>query len=85
MALTPSDSQQLTEATYRSPSFSKSNSLVRSDSVSSQSARENLTSGGRDFLSSVSSELNGLAAQTTSMFSGLFGTYASHLKTHCFV
>lgn len=59
---------------YRSPSFSKSNSLVRSDSLSSQSAREGLTSGGRDFLSSVSSELNGLAAQTTSMFSGLFGT-----------
>ena len=48
----------------------KSGNLVRSDSVSSQ--REGL-SGGRDFLSSVSSELNGLAAQTTSMFSGLFG------------
>ncbi|EFX87953.1 hypothetical protein DAPPUDRAFT_191648 [Daphnia pulex] len=45
--------------------------LVRSDSVSSQ--RDGL-SGGRDFLSSVSSELNGLAAQTTSMFSGLFGS-----------
>ncbi|XP_046450638.1 MAP kinase-activating death domain protein-like isoform X3 [Daphnia pulex] len=50
--------------------------LVRSDSVSSQ--RDGL-SGGRDFLSSVSSELNGLAAQTTSMFSGLFGSKGSKM------
>ena len=42
---------------------------MRSDSISSNSGGNT----GRDFLSSVSSELNGLAAQTTSMFSGFFG------------
>lgn len=29
---------------------------------------------GRDFFSNISSDLNGIAAQTTSMFSDLFGT-----------
>lgn len=52
--------------------------LVRSDSVSSQ--RDGML-GGRDFLSSVSSELNGLAAQTTSIFSGLFGKQYSKCPT----
>ena len=51
--------------------------LVRSDSTSSQVGREALSSG-RDFLSSVSSELNGLAAQTSSLFGGLFGSKNSN-------
>lgn len=49
---------------------------VRSDSASGNSG----SSGGRDFLSSVSSELNGLAAQTTNMFSGLFGNKGRSLQ-----
>ena len=53
--------------------------LVRSDSINSQSgSRESLAAGGRDFLSNMSSELNGLAAQTSSMFTGLFGIYISN-------
>ena len=51
--------------------------IVRSDSTSSQVGREALSSG-RDFLSSVSSELNGLAAQTSSLFGGLFGSKNSN-------
>lgn len=54
--------------------------LVRSDSINSQSgSRESLAAGGRDFLSNMSSELNGLAAQTSSMFTGLFGDYISNI------
>ena len=60
----------------------------RSDSISSnihQAQQQGGSGGGagqsgRDFLSSVSSELNGFAAQTTSMFSGLFGNSYTALQ-----
>lgn len=64
--------QQQSHQSAMQSQTSQHGKLVRSDSVSSQ-RDGNLSSGGRDFLSSVSSELNGLAAQTTSMFSGFFG------------
>uniref|UniRef100_A0A0P6EFU8 MAP kinase-activating death domain protein n=1 Tax=Daphnia magna TaxID=35525 RepID=A0A0P6EFU8_9CRUS len=67
--------QQQQQEIQQPQPVSHAGKLVRSDSVSSQ--RDGL-SGGRDFLSSVSSELNGLAAQTTSMFSGLFGSKGSN-------
>nr|CAH0111902.1 unnamed protein product [Daphnia galeata] len=65
--------QQQSHQSVMQSQTSQHGKLVRSDSVSSQ-RDGNLSSGGRDFLSSVSSELNGLAAQTTSMFSGFFGS-----------
>lgn len=45
-----------------------STSLVHATDMS-----RTLGAGGRDFLSNVSHELNGIAAQTSSMFSGIFG------------
>lgn len=79
---TPSSSQ----AGSMGSTSSRSPGLVRSDSISSQTgSRESISSGGRDFLSSVSSELNGLAAQTTSMFTGLFGkTSSAYPFWNCF-
>ena len=53
--------------------------LNRSDSVTSNIQLQQQQQGG-NFLSNVSSELNGLAAQTTSMFSGLFGNYSIIIK-----
>jgi hypothetical protein len=49
-----------------------SRELVQSD-LSRTAGRDLLGSGGRDFFSNMSSELNGIAAQTSSMFSGIFG------------
>lgn len=48
----------------------------RKDSVSNQLVASDTRSGvGRDFFSNISSDLNGFAAQTSSMFSDLFGTF----------
>ncbi|XP_069682984.1 MAP kinase-activating death domain protein isoform X2 [Periplaneta americana] len=49
-----------------------SRELVQSD-LSRTAGRDLLGAGGRDFFSNMSSELNGIAAQTSSMFSGIFG------------
>ncbi|KMQ93066.1 map kinase-activating death domain protein [Lasius niger] len=47
----------------------------RKDSVSNQLVASDTRSGvGRDFFSNISSDLNGFAAQTSSMFSDLFGS-----------
>lgn len=48
---------------------SSSTQLVASDT---RSGRRDI---GRDFFSNISSDLNGIAAQTSSMFSDLFGTF----------
>jgi len=48
-----------------------STSLVQSDPTRST---------GRDFFSNISSDLNGIAAQTSSMFSDLFGKSSSPTK-----
>ncbi|KDR13172.1 MAP kinase-activating death domain protein, partial [Zootermopsis nevadensis] len=48
-----------------------SRELVQSD-LSRTAGRDLLGAGGRDFFSNMSSELNGIAAQTSSMFSGIF-------------
>ena len=56
----------------------------RSDSISSNiqlQKQQQQTQPGGNFLSNVSSELNGLAAQTTSMFSGFFGNYSTRQLT----
>ncbi|XP_050449435.1 MAP kinase-activating death domain protein isoform X1 [Cataglyphis hispanica] len=46
----------------------------RKDSISNQLVASDTRSGvGRDFFSNISSDLNGFAAQTSSMFSDLFG------------
>lgn len=58
--------------THQSMSAPPSRELVQSD-LSRTAGRDLLGSGGRDFFSNVSSELNGIAAQTSSMFSGIFG------------
>ncbi|XP_023706235.1 MAP kinase-activating death domain protein isoform X5 [Cryptotermes secundus] len=58
--------------THQSMSAPPSRELVQSD-LSRTAGRDILGSGGRDFFSNVSSELNGIAAQTSSMFSGIFG------------
>lgn len=43
------------------------------DSVSNQLVASDTRGVGRDFFSNISSDLNGFAAQTSSMFSDLFG------------
>ncbi|XP_014484936.1 PREDICTED: MAP kinase-activating death domain protein isoform X6 [Dinoponera quadriceps] len=51
------------------------NMMQRKDSVSNQLVASDTRSGvGRDFFSNISSDLNGFAAQTSSMFSDLFGS-----------
>ncbi|KAL0114254.1 hypothetical protein PUN28_011503 [Cardiocondyla obscurior] len=47
----------------------------RKDSISNQLVASDTRGGvGRDFFSNISSDLNGIAAQTSSMFSDLFGS-----------
>jgi hypothetical protein len=58
--------------THQSMPAPPSRELVQSD-LSRTAGRDLLGSGGRDFFSNMSSELNGIAAQTSSMFSGIFG------------
>ncbi|XP_063223567.1 MAP kinase-activating death domain protein isoform X6 [Bacillus rossius redtenbacheri] len=53
-----------------------STSLVQTD-MSRAAGRDLLGSTSRDFFSNMSSELNGIAAQTSSMFSGIFGSKGS--------
>ena len=54
--------------------------MPRKDSNSTQLVAPDSRSGrrdiGRDFFSNISSDLNGIAAQTSSMFSDLFGEYS---------
>jgi hypothetical protein len=57
---------------HQSVPAAPSRELVQSD-LSRTAGRDLLGSGGRDFFSNMSSELNGIAAQTSSMFSGIFG------------
>ncbi|XP_067210370.1 MAP kinase-activating death domain protein isoform X8 [Linepithema humile] len=61
----------------QSPVHSPSSSNMmqqRKDSISNQLVASDTRSGvGRDFFSNISSDLNGFAAQTSSMFSDLFG------------
>ncbi|XP_044254409.1 MAP kinase-activating death domain protein isoform X3 [Tribolium madens] len=61
----------------RADSFSKTGPDSRRDSTSSSTslvATSSVISGAsRDFFSNISSDLNGIAASTTSMFSDLFG------------
>ena len=49
-----------------------SRELVQSD-ISRTAGRDFLGAGGRDFFSNMSSEWNGIAAQTSSVLSGIFG------------
>lgn len=61
----------------RKDSFSKTNDSRRESTSSSTSlvATSSVISGAsRDFFSNISSDLNGIAASTTSMFSDLFGS-----------
>lgn len=71
-------SQSLGES-QQSPVHSPSSPGVtqpRKDSVSNQLVASDTRSGvGRDFFSNISSDLNGFAAQTSSMFSDLFGAF----------
>ena len=66
------DSQQ-------SPPHSPPNSMLqRKDSgtqLVSSDSRNQRREIGRDFFSNISSDLNGIAEQTSSMFSGFFGAY----------
>ncbi|XP_032675426.1 MAP kinase-activating death domain protein isoform X6 [Odontomachus brunneus] len=51
------------------------NMTQRKDSISNQLVASDTRGGvGRDFFSNISSDLNGFAAQTSSMFSDLFGS-----------
>ncbi|GLH13288.1 MAP kinase-activating death domain protein [Gryllus bimaculatus] len=50
-----------------------SSSLVQTD-LSRAAGRDLLGASSREFFSNMSSELNGIAAQTSSMFSGIFGS-----------
>nr|CAD7195325.1 unnamed protein product [Timema douglasi] len=67
----PPKPQQLPLQHHHQPASSPtpSTAMVQSD----MSRRDLLGGSGRDFFSNMSSELNGIAAQTTSMFSGIFG------------
>ncbi|KYQ46314.1 MAP kinase-activating death domain protein [Trachymyrmex zeteki] len=60
----------------QSPTHSpQSPSTQRKDSVNNQLVASDSRGGvGRDFFSNISSDLNGFAAQTSSMFSDLFGS-----------
>ncbi|XP_011142134.1 MAP kinase-activating death domain protein isoform X4 [Harpegnathos saltator] len=64
------ESQQSPVHTPPSPNMTQ-----RKDSMSNQLVASDTRSGvGRDFFSNISSDLNGFAAQTSSMFSDLFGS-----------
>ncbi|XP_063927974.1 MAP kinase-activating death domain protein isoform X3 [Zophobas morio] len=68
----------------RADSFSKGSESRRESTSSSTSlvATSSVISGAsRDFFSNISSDLNGIAASTTSMFSDLFGSKKEHPKT----
>ncbi|XP_029171543.1 MAP kinase-activating death domain protein isoform X2 [Nylanderia fulva] len=65
------ETQQAPIHTPQSPNMTQQ----RKDSVSNQLVASDTRSGvGRDFFSNISSDLNGFAAQTSSMFSDLFGS-----------
>lgn len=77
--------QPLTQPSYQQPPVHKSalpphqstppapsRELVQSD-ISRTAGRDFLGAGGRDFFSNMSSEWNGIAAQTSSVLSGIFG------------
>nr|CAD7392881.1 unnamed protein product [Timema cristinae] len=71
----PPKPQQLPLQHHHQPASSPtpSTAMVQSD----MSRRDLLGGSGRDFFSNMSSEFNGIAAQTTSMFSGIFGNKGS--------
>nr|CAD7455175.1 unnamed protein product [Timema tahoe] len=71
----PPKPQQLPLQHHHQPASSPTSStaMVQSD----MSRRDLLGGSGRDFFSNMSSEFNGIAAQTTSMFSGIFGNKGS--------
>jgi len=72
------DCTQSLGESQQSPVHSPSSPNIhpRKDSVSNQLVASDTRSGvGRDFFSNISSDLNGFAAQTSSMFSDLFGMY----------
>ncbi|XP_068906422.1 MAP kinase-activating death domain protein isoform X3 [Tenebrio molitor] len=68
----------------RGDSFTKGTPESRRESTSSSTslvATSSVISGAsRDFFSNISSDLNGIAASTTSMFSDLFGSKKEHPK-----
>ena len=69
---------------FQGDSFSKGSESRRESTSSSTSlvATSSVISGAsRDFFSNISSDLNGIAASTTSMFSDLFGSKKEHPKT----
>jgi len=72
----PSYQQQPIHKTALPPHHSTppapSRELVQPD-ISRTAGRDFLGAGGRDFFSNMSSEWNGIAAQTSSVLSGIFG------------
>lgn len=70
----------------RGDSFSKPTVDSRRESTSSSTslvASSNVISGAsRDFFSNISSDLNGIAASTTSMFTDLFGSKKEQQRPH---
>nr|CAD7443259.1 unnamed protein product [Timema bartmani] len=74
----PPKPQQLPLQHHHQPASSPTSStaMVQSD----MSRRDLLGGSGRDFFSNMSSEFNGIAAQTTSMFSGIFGSFKYIIK-----
>lgn len=61
--------------------------LQRRDSSTTQLVASDNRGGrreiGRDFFSNISSDLNGIATQTSNMFSDLFGTFNLFFLIYC--
>ncbi|XP_044750084.1 MAP kinase-activating death domain protein isoform X5 [Coccinella septempunctata] len=75
--LTKSAKEVAKKGLMRGDSFNKSIEERRDSTSSSSSAVATsnvLTGAGRDFFSNISSDINGIAASTTNMFSDLFGS-----------